>query len=65
MPAPELSKSSLSNAIAAVKDHGCTAARVNFNTDCGFDSILSEVLENHEPRDTHTLRRNTAFHSLS
>lgn len=36
MPAPKLSKSSLSNAIAAVKDQGFTPSRINLNPDGSF-----------------------------
>jgi hypothetical protein len=36
MPAPKLSKSSLSNAIAALKEQGFTPSSVNLNADGSF-----------------------------
>ncbi len=36
MPAPKLSKSSLSNAIAALKEQGLTPSRINLNPDGSF-----------------------------
>lgn len=36
MPAPKLTKSSLSNAIAALKEHGFTPSSIKCNSDGGF-----------------------------
>ncbi len=36
MPAPKLSKSSLSNALAALKEHGFAPSHIEFTSDGGF-----------------------------
>lgn len=41
MPAPRLSKASLSNALAALKEQGLTPGRVRLNPDGTFDIDVS------------------------
>jgi hypothetical protein len=41
MPAPKLTKSSIGNAIAALKEQGLTPSRVNMNTDGSFTIDVS------------------------
>lgn len=45
MPAPRLTKASLSNALAALKAQGLTPSRVNLNPDGSFNIDIGEELK--------------------
>ncbi len=48
MPAPRLTKASLSNAVAALKEQGFTPSRVNLNPDGSFSiDIDAPHMEQH------------------